>query len=202
MSINPLWEEVTLQCASSKRKSMLSQCYSSPTVWIALETAVVDLLCVARSYSLPYRKDQEAYTGRWRGQLLWCFGKDPNSSVTDVTLSDRLNGNVLVMYVTLVPWRRERRRHVPSPQLLYHRWAAGSPARLLSESMINAVHLLPLILTLWSAAAGCNDHMPMSIGSFSYTRSGWVSLARSHFHRSSDETSPFPAFREQELHTK
>ncbi len=25
---------------------MLSQCYSSPTVWVALETAVVDHLCV------------------------------------------------------------------------------------------------------------------------------------------------------------
>ncbi len=25
---------------------MLSQCYSSPTVWVALGTAVVDLLCV------------------------------------------------------------------------------------------------------------------------------------------------------------
>ncbi len=46
-----------------------------------LGTAVVDLLCVARSYRLPYRKDQEAYTGRWKGQLLWHFGRDPNSSV-------------------------------------------------------------------------------------------------------------------------
>ncbi len=49
-----------------------------PTVWVALETAVVDLLCVARSYRLPYRKDQEAYTGCWEGQLLWRFGGDPN----------------------------------------------------------------------------------------------------------------------------
>ncbi len=39
---------------------------------VALGTAVVDLLCVAQSYRLPYRKDQEAYTGRWR------FGRDPN----------------------------------------------------------------------------------------------------------------------------
>ncbi len=39
MSLNPLWEEVTLQCASSKRKGTLSQCYSSPTI-------IVDLLCV------------------------------------------------------------------------------------------------------------------------------------------------------------
>ncbi len=81
MSLNPLWEEVTPQCASSKWKGTLSQCYSSPTVWVALGTAVVDLLCVARSYRLPYRKDQEVYTGRWKGQLLWRFGRDPNSSV-------------------------------------------------------------------------------------------------------------------------
>ncbi len=61
---------------------MTPQCYSSPTVWVAkLGTAVVDRLCVARSYRLPYRKDQEAYTGRWKGQLLWRFGRDPNSSV-------------------------------------------------------------------------------------------------------------------------
>ncbi len=81
MSLNPLWEEATPQCASSKWKGTLSQCYSSPTVWVALGTAVVDLLCVARSYRLPYRKDQEVYTGRWKGQLLWHFGRDPNSSV-------------------------------------------------------------------------------------------------------------------------
>ncbi len=52
------------------------------------------------------------------------------------------------------------------------RAVVNTTARLRSERMINAVHRLPLILTLWSAAAGCNDRMPMSIGSFSYTRSG------------------------------
>ncbi len=46
MSLNPLWEEVTPQCFSSRWKGMLSQCYSSPTVWVARGTAVVDLLCV------------------------------------------------------------------------------------------------------------------------------------------------------------
>ncbi len=81
MSLNPLWEEVTPQRASSKWKGTLSQCYSSPTVWVALGTAVVDLLCVAQSYRLRYRKDQEVYKGRWKGKLLWCFGRDPNSSV-------------------------------------------------------------------------------------------------------------------------
>ncbi len=78
MSLNPLGEEETPQCASFKRKGTLFQCYSSPSVWVALGTAVVDLLCVARSYRLPYRKDQEACTVRWKGQLLWRFGKDHN----------------------------------------------------------------------------------------------------------------------------
>ncbi len=58
-----------------------SQCYSSPTVWVALGTAVVVLLCVESGLPIPYRKDQEAYSGHWKGQLRWCFGKDPNSSV-------------------------------------------------------------------------------------------------------------------------
>ncbi len=35
-------------------------------------------LCRAWSYRLPYRKGQEAYTGHWKGQLLWRFGRDPN----------------------------------------------------------------------------------------------------------------------------
>ncbi len=52
-------------------------------------------------------------------------------------------------------------RHAVVKSWFYHSMSA---ARLLSENMINAVHRLPLILTLWSAAAGCNDRMPMSIG--------------------------------------
>ncbi len=64
------------------------------------------------------------------------FGADHNSLVTDMTCSYQLKGNMSVTYVTLVPWRREWRCHVPLPQSLYHSWAAGSPARLLSENMI------------------------------------------------------------------
>ncbi len=78
MSLNPLWEEVIPQCASFKWKGTLSQYYSRPTLWVALGTAAVDLLCVALSYRLPYKKDQEAYTGHWKGQLLWRFGRDLN----------------------------------------------------------------------------------------------------------------------------
>ncbi len=113
-------------------------------------------------------------------------------SQPDVTRSDRLIGNVSVTYVTLVPWRRERRRHVPSPRLLYHRWAAGSPARLLSENLNMRCTCCLLILTLWSAAAGCNNRMPMCIGSFRYTRSGLVSLSEIPIRRSPDVTSLFP----------
>ncbi len=77
MSLNPLWEEVTPQCASSKRarfpvlsKSYCLGCSRNNSSWPSL--------CRARSYRLPYRKDQEAYTGHWKGQLLWRFGRDPN----------------------------------------------------------------------------------------------------------------------------
>ncbi len=173
MSLNPLWEEVTPQCASFKWKGTLSQCYSSPTVWVALGTAVVDLLCVARSYRLPYRKDQEVYTGRWKGQLLWRFGRDPNSSV--------------IRRDSEWPTERERLGYVCNPRSLKEGTETSRPVATVAvpplggrvsgsapqrKNMINAVHRLPLILTLWSAAAGCNDRMPMSIGSFSYTRSG------------------------------
>ncbi len=48
------------------------------------------------SYSLSYRKEQEAYKGHWRGQLLWSFGRDPISSVTDVSRSDQLKENLYV----------------------------------------------------------------------------------------------------------
>ncbi len=46
MSLNSLWEEMTPQCASSRWKGALSQCYPNPTVWVARGTAVVNLLCV------------------------------------------------------------------------------------------------------------------------------------------------------------
>ncbi len=145
---------MTPQCASSKQKGMLFHCYSSPTVWVALGTAVVDLLCVEPGPNVwligRIRKPtQEAGRGSSCGAL--SGSQCPRSS--DVTWNDQLKGNILVKYVTLVPWRREQRRHVPSPQLLYHSWAAASA--LQRKACINAVHLLPLIITLWSAAAGC-----------------------------------------------
>ncbi len=44
-----------------------------------------------------------------------------------------------------------------------------------------------------SVAAGCNYHMPMCTGSFSYTQSGLVSLSAIPIRRSSsDMMSPFP----------
>ncbi len=64
-----------------------SQCYSSPTVWVALGTAVVDLLCVEPGPMVCLigrirRHTQGTGRGRkghWKGQ--GCFGKDPNYSV-------------------------------------------------------------------------------------------------------------------------
>ncbi len=136
MSLNLLWEEVTPQCASSKRKGMLSQCYSSPTVWVALGTAVVDLLCVERGpivclIGRVRRPTQAAGRGSSCGALV----RIPIRRSSDLEWLECYIRNISVTYVTLVPWRRERKHHVPSPQLLYHRWATGSPAQLLSECM-------------------------------------------------------------------
>ncbi len=145
---------------------------------------------------------QEASTGHWKGQYPWPFGRDPNSSVLrrDVE-SDRLIGNVSVTYVTLVPWRRERRRHVPSPRLLYHRWAGRSPARLLSENLNMRCTCCLFMLTLWSAAAGCNNRMPMCIGSFSL-HSKWIGLSKRYPNSSVLRRDvSVPSFRERGLHT-
>ncbi len=54
----------------------------SPTVWVAQGTTVVDLLCVEPGpYRLPYRKDQEAYTGTGRGSSCGALVGIPISSV-------------------------------------------------------------------------------------------------------------------------
>ncbi len=143
-------------------------------------------LCRARSYRLPYRKDQEAYTGRWRGQLLWRFGRDPNSLGTDVTRSDRLKGNVSVTYVTLVPWRRERRRHVPVatvavPQLSCQ--VTGSAPQRKHELMQCTCCLLYPHCGVWQPDV--KYCMTMSIGSIGFElHSKWIGLT--------DVTSPFP----------
>ncbi len=54
-------------------KSYCLGCSRNSSSWLSL--------CRARSYRLPYRKDQEAYTERWKGQLLWRFGRIPISLV-------------------------------------------------------------------------------------------------------------------------
>ncbi len=107
-------------------------------------------LCRARSYRLPYRKDQEAYTGCWKGQLLWRFGQNPNSS-----------GHPTWEW----PTDREHLGYVCNPHSLKEGTETSRPSRhscciiaelpghRLSSSVnawINAVHLLPLILMLWS----------------------------------------------------
>ncbi len=149
-------------------------------------------LCRARSYRLPYSKDQEAYTGCWRGQLLWRFGRNPNSSVTDVTHSDRLKGNVSVTYVTLVPWKRERRRQVPSPQSLYHSWAAGSPARLLGENM----NQCGAPAASYTRAAGCGSQMPNTACQYPLARLVTLEVDWSRWRDPNssvtDVTPPFP----------
>ncbi len=136
---------------------------------------------------------QEASTGHWKGQYPWPFGRDPNSSVLrrDVE-SDRLIGNVSVTYVTLVPWRRERRRHVPSPRLLYHRWAAGPRLGSSAKTWICAAPAAYLCSRCDQRQLDAIIACQCALARLVYTRSGLVSLSDIPIRRSSDVTSPFP----------
>ncbi len=136
---------------------------------------------------------QETSTGHWKGQYPWPFGRDPNSSVLrrDVE-SDRLIGNVSVTYVTLVPWRRERRRHVPSPRLLYHRWAAGSRLGSSAKTWICAAPAAYLCSRCDQRQLDAIIACQCALARLVYTRSGLVSLSDIPIRRSSDVTSPFP----------
>ncbi len=136
---------------------------------------------------------QEASTGHWKGQYPWPFGRDPNSSVLrrDVE-SDRLIGNVSVTYVTLVPWRRERRCHVPSPRLLYHRWAAGPRLCSLAKTWICAAPAAYLCSRCDQRQLDAIIACQCALAHLVYTRSGLVSLSNIPIRRSSDVTSPFP----------
>ncbi len=74
-------------------------------------------------------------------------------------------------------------------------------ARLLSENLNMRCTCCQLILTLWSAAAGCNNRMPICIGSFSL-HSKWIGLSKRDPNSSvlrSDVS--VPSFRERGLHT-
>ncbi len=131
--------------------------------------------------------------GHWKGQYPWPFGRDPNSLVLrrDVE-SDRLIGNVSVTYVTLVPWRRERRRHVPSPRLLYHRWAAGPRLGSSAKTWICAAPAAYLCSRCDQRQLDAIIACQCALARLVYTRSGLVSLSDIPIRRSSDVTSPFP----------
>ncbi len=136
---------------------------------------------------------QEASTGHWKGQYPWPFGRDPNSSVLRRDIeSDRLIGNVSVTYVTLVPWRRERRRHVPSPRLLYHRWAAGPRLGSSAKTWICAAPAAYLCSRCDQRQLDAIIACQCALARLVYTRSGLVSLSDIPIRRSSDVTSPFP----------
>ncbi len=97
--------------------------------------------------------------------------------------SDRLIGNVSVMYVTLISWRRERRRHVPSPRLLYNHWVAGPR---LSSSVKTWICAAPASY-LYSR---CDQQT--TLVRLIYTQSEYVSLSEIPIRRSYDVTSLFP----------
>ncbi len=108
---------------------------------------------------------QVASTGHWKGQYPWPFGRDPNSSVTNVTRSDRLKGNVSVTCVTLVPWRRERRRRVPSRR---HRlgssvktWICAAPAAYLYSRCVQRQLDAIMACQQWRAQGGARAPAPL-----------------------------------------
>ncbi len=125
-----------------------------------------------------------------RGPYPWPFGRDPNSSVT------RRDSE----------WPTERKclGYVCNPHSLKEGTEtsctlamAGSPAWLLSENLNMCCTCCLFILMLWSATVGSNNLMPMCIGSFSYTRSGLVSISEIPIRRSPYVTSPFPPSRNE-----
>ncbi len=116
---------------------------------------------------------QEASTGHWKGQYPWPFGRDPNSSV--------LRRDVAT---------------APVPPL-----SGRAPARLRSENLNMRCTCCLFMLTLRSAAAGCNNRMPMCIGSFSL-HSKWIGLSKRYPNSSVLRRDvSVPSFRERGLHT-
>ncbi len=130
-------------------------------------------LCRARPYGLPYRKDQEAYTGHWKGQLRWCFGKDPNSSV--------------IQHDSEWPTDRKRLSYVCKPHSLKEGTETSRPIATVAVPLLSCrftgsapqrKHEL-MRCTCCLLYSRCdqrqldaNYRMPMSIGLFSSTRSG------------------------------
>ncbi len=81
-----------------------SQCYSSPTVWVALGTAIVDLLCVEPGPMVCLIGRIRRHTqGTGRGSSGGALVRIPILRSSNMTQSDRLIGNVSVTYVNLIP---------------------------------------------------------------------------------------------------
>ncbi len=106
---------------------------------------------------------------------------------------DWLKGNVSVTYITLIPWSRERRRIIPSPQLLYHRCTAGAHSLGSSAEKIMCVCTRsPFIPVLRGVVRMAKHAHQLSLACFVNTRRWLGSRARSHLHQSLDVMSPFP----------
>ncbi len=151
-----------------------SQCYPSPTVWVAQGTTVVDLLCVEPGPIVCLiGRIRRPTQGTGRGSSCGALVGIPISSV--------------IRRDSEWPTERERLGYVCNPRSLKEGTETSRPVATVAVPPLSCrvtgsapqrkhelmrCNLSALILTRWSAAAGCNDRMPMSIGSFSYTRSG------------------------------
>ncbi len=128
----------------------------------------------------------------WKGQYPWYFGRDHNSSVLwRDDESDRLIGNVSVTYVSLVPWRRERRCHFPSSRLLYHRWAAGSRLGSLAKTWICNAPAAYLYSRCDQRQLDAIITCQCALARLVYSQSGLVSLSEIPIRRSFVVTSTF-----------
>ncbi len=110
--------------------------------------------------------------------MAWSLGRTMSTLVFSVT------------YVTLVPWRRERRRHVPSPWLLYHHWVAGSRLGSSAKTWICTTPAAYLYSRCDQWQLDALIAWQCALARLIYTRNRLVSL--DPIRRSSDVTSPFP----------
>ncbi len=159
---------------------MLSQCYPIVLLNGFWGTAVIDTLCVCPVPPSLSKGVQEAYyRALERGQLLWHFGRDSYSSVSPTYVErDRLNGNISVTYVTLLPskreWRRTSRRHSRWTRLMLLPYLFGFSTKTWRWKA-PAAHYIP---APWGEQLLHMIACQCALALFSYTRSRLASLAR------------------------
>ncbi len=153
----------------SSGRALLSQCYSSPTLWVALGTAVLDLFCIEPGPIVYLMgRIRRPTQGAGRGSSCDALVGSQFRRSYDVTWSDRLKGNVSVTYVTLSSMKDGTETSRPS---FHNCWTTAEwPGHRLGELMRCTCCLL--YSRCDQRQLDANYRMPKSIGSSSYTWSG------------------------------